>query len=357
MKNLKQLFLLLQLILMPTNLIWGQTWTGSGDTPEDPYKIISKEQLVELADSVNTGITYNGKYFILTSDVDLSAYGTNYDNGKGWKPIGYYNSSNEKGIFQGNLDGNGHRITGLIINRNNENYIGLFGFADGIIKNLGLEVISIGGKENIGGLIGCSNSTIENCYVSGGIINGIDTVGGLVGKNLNGNIVNCYTSCIVNGTSYIGGFAGYSSATIKNSYACGSVMGSNYVGSLIGYSNGIITNCYSSDLNANSSIGYNQGVGIPTALSNITIAIHGLEYMPNLIIDDGINQWNDGGRQNVNNNDSVYYLPAPKPFIKTDSLVIYKLSFNANGGILAENTKDVFGVSGEKTIIPKINDP
>ena len=47
---------------------------------EDPYQIATAEQLAKLANDVNGGTSYDNTYFVLTSDIDLSAHR--------WKPIG-----------------------------------------------------------------------------------------------------------------------------------------------------------------------------------------------------------------------------------------------------------------------------
>ncbi|SLM27713.1 hypothetical protein MTBBW1_1090004 [Desulfamplus magnetovallimortis] len=56
-----------------------------------------------LAQQVNSGITYNGQYFQLADNVDLSA--------DEWVPIG----TDQTNSFQGTLDGNNKTITGLKI--------------------------------------------------------------------------------------------------------------------------------------------------------------------------------------------------------------------------------------------------
>ncbi|MDR2889717.1 MAG: hypothetical protein LBV33_07760, partial [Lachnospiraceae bacterium] len=61
--------------------------SGSG-TEADPYVIVSASQLAYLAEVVNAGDeNYFDKHYILGADIDLSDYGRDWNDGKGWIPI------------------------------------------------------------------------------------------------------------------------------------------------------------------------------------------------------------------------------------------------------------------------------
>lgn len=84
---------------------------GGADTP---FQIASAAQMAELAQYVNAGdATFVSAHYVLTDDVNLSAYGN-------WTPIGTINQP-----FAGVFDGQNHVVTGLKIDRN-EFYQGLF---------------------------------------------------------------------------------------------------------------------------------------------------------------------------------------------------------------------------------------
>ena len=54
--------------------------------------------------------------------------------------------------FTGTLDGTGHAISGLTVNRASTNYVGLFGYASGAtLRNVGLQNGSTIGRNNTGG--------------------------------------------------------------------------------------------------------------------------------------------------------------------------------------------------------------
>ena len=186
-------------------------FAGGNGTAASPYQISTAAQLDYLSRMVNSGNTssdYNEKHYILMADIDLSGYNaanTNFNNGKGWIPIGISYAI----PFNGTFDGNGKKIKGLYINSDKE-LIGLFGYLTGIVRNLALEEANITGGNLVGGLAGMFYSgIIANCYVAGDI-KGIDEVGGLTGYICFGYIDNSYTLGTVSGRNYIGGLAGSS---------------------------------------------------------------------------------------------------------------------------------------------------
>ena len=211
------------------------------------YKISEVKDLVKLAELTNAGQDTSGITFYLAEDLDLKEYcEDNIDTG-GWTPIGTIDDA-----FKGTFDGCGHKISNVIIDRN-EYCQGVFGYAeDGEIKNVGVENVNINceGETDIGGLIGYSYSSITNCYVIGGNIiasvlpNG-GLIGGLIGEAC-GNITSCYSQCNINAEFAIdiGGLAGYAAELITNCYATGNVSGDNHIGGLVGYTQSRIENCY-----------------------------------------------------------------------------------------------------------------
>ena len=90
---------------------------GGADTP---FQIASAAQLAELAQYVNAGdATFVSAHYVLTDDVNLSAYGN-------WTPIG-----TEDQPFMGVFDGQNHVVTGLKIDRSQGVCQGLFGYVSG----------------------------------------------------------------------------------------------------------------------------------------------------------------------------------------------------------------------------------
>lgn len=212
--------------------------SGGAGTAHDPIVICTPEDLDHIRNNLEA-------YYVLGQDIDLGVYP--YNNDSGWEPIGGIEFNTR---FKGSLDGAGHKILNLYINKRNNDYVGLFGWQDsstdpnrGIIKNLGLENINVIGHDNVGGLAGVGN-IIRNCY-STGSVSGNNYVGGLIGTSSNG-LKNNHSSCSVNGNENVGGLCGSAvNAGLQDCSATGDVSGEQYVGGLVGYvSNAIVSGNY-----------------------------------------------------------------------------------------------------------------
>lgn len=225
---------------------------GGNGSENAPYLIANAEQLDKVRD-------YPNAHFKLIDDIDLGV--PPYNGGKGWEPIG-----SEDSPFAGSLDGDGHTIKNLYIDREDEQDIGLFGVLDegSRVKNLNLENVDINGGDFVGGLVGWNNKgQIKNICVSG-IINGEDYVGGLAGGN-GGIVTECYADGEVSGNYVIGGLVGENYyGSITDSYAEADVSGEHYIGGLVGSNWGDVAGCYATgDVDGDDEIGglvgYNEG--------------------------------------------------------------------------------------------------
>ncbi|PZX20821.1 hypothetical protein LX69_00246, partial [Breznakibacter xylanolyticus] len=135
--------------------LWGQTLTalmpqGSG-TPESPYLISDLSNLLWL--SQNSSQWGWSTYYLQTANIDASSTST-WNDGKGWVSIGNSNNS-----FSGIYDGGGYSISGLTINRPDENNMGLFGRSSGKIANLQILNANVKGNEETGALVGYNSGT------------------------------------------------------------------------------------------------------------------------------------------------------------------------------------------------------
>jgi len=223
-------------------------FSGGDGTAPNPFIITTPAQL----DAVRNHLS---AHFRLGNDINLTAYLASGGAGhaqwgaEGWLPIGTGWPTNTP--FSGNFDGDGHKITGLWIDRPSTSCVGLFGYVNNAtIKNLGLEISYDGlrGGDWVGGLVGRQqDGNIKNCYTTGNVRGNLN-VGGLVGRNL-GRIENSYTTGNVSSSfGNTGGLVGVqaSGSSIKNSYAIGNVAsnGGVNVGGLVGQSFGSIENSY-----------------------------------------------------------------------------------------------------------------
>ena len=223
------------------------------DTPQT----ITKEKLKEWCGSA-TDIT---GYYRLEADIDLS------DDGN-WTPIGNAVSNRVQGRFIGTFDGDGHTITGLTSNSDDD--FGLFRTIGkgGVVKNLNISCNISGGGDFKGGIAANNYGTIENCHVSG-TISGSKLIGGIAGYNTytttsGAQIIACSNTASINGSDDVGGICGDNNkSTVLACYNTGEIKkDSEDGGAICGYNRGTVTSCY-----------YTKGTGVGTQVTEWNDAI------------------------------------------------------------------------------------
>jgi len=240
----------------------------------DPYQISTVQQLRNLDKCVLE--SYQDNYYILNNDIDLTSYlqGEGNNDGAGWEPLS--KGSGAITSFYGKLNGNGHKVSGLWINRPSEFFVGLFDYLpkQAEIRNIGVEIDNskggIKGDNIAGGLVGLNNGTIINSYAIGNITGVTGESGGLVGINSGGIIINSHATGSVTGSNS-GGLVAFNQGLISNSYATGNVMGVQSSGGLVGENNlgGTISNCYATgNITGENSVGGLVGFNITGTISN-----------------------------------------------------------------------------------------
>ena len=205
----------------------------------------------ELANDLN---------FDTNNDGVMDSADTYWQASKGWSPIG---TTPEP--FTATFNGNGYAIHNLYIDREDEDYVGLFGVTNNAnLQNLSLdgELMQIIGRNTVGALTGRANSTnifmiAVNGYIEGanvvgalagsvqdnstigmsntsGSVSALELIaGGMVGSLYLSTVSESHSSAEVIGRESIAGMVGQAvEATIKKSFASGDVNGSQYVGGL-----------------------------------------------------------------------------------------------------------------------------
>lgn len=303
----------------PNSANWG--------TQDNPYVIDRPEYLLRLSQIVNgkdkawnsiastaycyapqstataQNATYNGAYFLVTANIDMSAY-VSTDGLTNFLPIG--NSADR--VFKATFEGGNNEIKyiyniGYFVNKANPSgegkfdYIGLFGYTDGAtIQNLTVKSeravsVSVGGvtykggihgRDYVGGIVGKAvNSTIENVkFEYGDCVYGNDYVGGIVGFAQNTTIANPQKmfNASVSGRFYVGGIAGEwqvyekSQLGLDNQQSLtpiesSTVSGYKYVGGLVGWLD--LSNCSGS---VTFTPQYNNG-------TTTSLEVQGTEYV------------------------------------------------------------------------------
>ena len=210
-------------------------------------------------------------YELMNDIINLSSV---YSN---WIPIGINSDGNFRNAT---FDGNNYTISGLAIDRESSNDVGLFSaIQNATIRNLKLTDIRITGNDNVGALVGqATGTTLSNIELIGDAnqessnaeIKGTGgNVGGFVGS-FAGTITDSTSSLTVRGGSgeaadRTGGLVGQlqSGGSIKNSNSSGSVSASNSaddVGGLVGQNGGTISNSWASgNVSSNGRNSWNYG--------------------------------------------------------------------------------------------------
>ncbi len=294
---------------------------GKG-TKAEPYEIYTANDLSNIN-------SYS--YYKLMNDIDLTEWIQSNNPTKGWVPVGLSGGGSMR-----QLDGDGHKVTGLWSNTTTDFYGLIANTQEATICNLSVFTASgkslkggnntgavvgkavntvfsnvtvngsVQGVDYVGGIAGyCANNTYNNCRVTGtvtghdyvggissgygngsamedvvfdGTVTGNDYVGGLAAKST-GSITASHTEATVTGNNYVGGLVGQSASAISECYSTGTVSATNntacYAGGITGVNNGSITDCYSS---SDVSSGVVDGSVVNNQLQQYAGGIAGYSY-------------------------------------------------------------------------------
>jgi hypothetical protein len=243
---------------------WQPHFGGGSGTVEDPYLIYTAVQM----NTIGLNSDDWSASFKLMADIDMSAY----------TGILYNIIGDSTTAFTGVFEGNGHTLTGVIMNQPARNGVGLFGIvgSGGLISHVCIKNANVigntwvgilcgrnyygtitqcntggtvtGNANNVGGLCGENWGLLSQCYATGTVAGGShDNIGGLCGGNRYATISQCYATSSVTGHSYVGGLCGGNEVgTITQSYSIGAVTGTGaIVGGLCGGNyDGTVTTCF-----------------------------------------------------------------------------------------------------------------
>lgn len=230
------------LLVLPTVAVSAQQQDGASE----PTEISNVQELQNISEDLN------GSY-VLVDDID--ATGTeDWNGGDGFEPIGACGEFRNESIscvetpFTGTLDGNGHTVTGLTVNRTDEDEVGLFGvLGNGTVSDIELEDIEVAGGDfaRVGGLVGLNLGQIKGAGVSGSVNGENFNVGGLTGANV--GVVNHSSADVnVSGGAAVGGLVGNNGGggEVLRSYAEGEVTAEKRAGGLLGKNTGLVSDSY-----------------------------------------------------------------------------------------------------------------
>ena len=209
---------------------------GSG-TLEDPYKIETPFNVDEIRNFAGL----KDVHFILTSDIDMTDFISDNYGDAGWYPIP---------DFCGNLDGEGHTITGLKINRPTFVGVGFISTAKSAqINNLTLKYDDdiMAGNYAAALIADANNCKIYRCkIIAKKIISSGSCIGGLIGVLEKGEIKECICSFseirLNDVNNDAGGLVGHTnglSVAIKDNKVAGNVVNNfGKAGGIVGTADG-----------------------------------------------------------------------------------------------------------------------
>ena len=166
--------------------VWAQSLSTTTIGGKEYYEIGSADDLVELADLVNSGDEMDANA-VLTADIDMSGL-------ESWTAIGDWRAiTGGNACYKGHFDGQGHKIKNFSFN-SNQNYYGIFGvISECLIENFsvfGEFSTNIATGSSVAGYARDNNTTIRNVHSYATINNKKEgtRIGGILGTSHNGTI-------------------------------------------------------------------------------------------------------------------------------------------------------------------------
>ncbi|GAB3023410.1 CARDB domain-containing protein [Natronobiforma cellulositropha] len=208
---------------------------GDG-TSDAPFEISNVYELQGVASNLSA-------HYTVVEDIDASETAL-WNDGDGFEPVG-----NESVPFEGAIEGNGHVISNLTIDRNTTQNVGLFGVVGehASVESLVLENVNVSGSSQVGAIAGESHGDIRLVGTSGDVSGNNNVVGGIIGKQEEGGTLEMsYAQVNVSGANWVGGVAGENLGTVEEVYAAGTVTaeGGNNIGGIAGDNFEDITTAY-----------------------------------------------------------------------------------------------------------------
>jgi hypothetical protein len=171
-------------VLLVLGFTLGGCPTDGGSDDDGITKISTAEELNAVRNRLDG-------HYVLEADIDLASYG-NFVSIGAFVPLSEAPEDQEKPklelAFTGVFNGNGHKISNVIISAPTQAGVGLFGCVageNGVVKNLVVENVTVTGYMLVGGVIGYGEikNTIENITLQGtnSITCTTNMAGGIVG--------------------------------------------------------------------------------------------------------------------------------------------------------------------------------
>ena len=220
--------------------VWdGSTKVPSGSGSEsDPFLISTGEELAWLAT-----LAAEGNYYVkLTNDIILNEGTFNQSGNLSTSATPHAWTPAKKAVWH--IDGGNHYISGLYINSNVNDDVGLFSNLRGgsYVKNLNIKNSYVTASQSdkffgVGVFAGQSSSNFTNCAGENNIVSASRyATGGIVGYSNSGSFNGVHTSGSISGGKGLGGLVGwvFGDTVFKNCWNEARVSGGNASGGIVG---------------------------------------------------------------------------------------------------------------------------
>ena len=313
------------------------TFYGGCGSEEKPYIIETPAGLDTLSKRVNNGNSYEGVYFKLDADIEYLYTSTTENN--------YTAIGTEDNPFKGVFNGDGHTISGIRINKPDDNYQGLFGYLGegAVVENVTLADAEITARGYTGGIVGYNDrGTVSGCISSVTLVSEEENdinFGGVVGQSDGGTVSNNFaknvTISVSSSASFYGAVVGFTKAS--------------------NLSNNFYTACTVNGLENATKVGIGLAYGPPHDVMKEYAAV----AVGAVTLDDGISIESPKNPVYTDKNQNKYYAAGSKITLSSTLLDRKTSSYTANGvripstfPMLAENIKvsvkhdDYWGIEG-----------
>ncbi len=229
------------------------TMKGDGSASK-PFQIEDYEDLK----AIGKGAYLYSSDYVLTKDIDASASKNemcNEDGCNGFIPIGKYKDAADSTVFWGNIDGQNHTISDLMIWLPCKGDLGFISYLIGSLRNLNFDRLSVTGgttdSRHVGGVVAKVAGVLENVHVRNGFVQGEERVGGIAGatmkligySDVSSSVKNISFQGEIKGKTCVGGIVGESDLVVTDAVANVDIIATNaYVGGIVGYNSGTIMN-------------------------------------------------------------------------------------------------------------------
>ena len=191
---------------LSVRLVYETPFQGAG-TESDPYLISSEADWIILANKVNSGNSFTGKFFRQTANINIST------------KCGTVSGDVQGNAFSGTFNGDGHTITATITDTYNQGTAPFCYIKDATIKNLNVAG-TITGTLHAAAIVGFADATssIVGCTATA-TVSGGSHIGGIMGHGLHGiiTISGCvYSGLMAGGNSAKGAIVGWGNNDLRS---------------------------------------------------------------------------------------------------------------------------------------------